>query len=103
MVSTPIFDDAVLSPLEAIARRVQQTHGAIPHLPSWRIIATYDVKPDPAGIVEHGQPLRAGRAKFDVVYIAEYIADRSMRSHLGITDACLDPMVDSWYLTKRSS
>ena len=103
MISTPIFDDSVMSPREAIARRVQQTHGAVPYLPDWKIIAIYDVKPDPQGITEHGKPLRAGRAQFDVVYIAEYLADRSMRSHLGINDDVLDPMSQSWYLTKRSS
>jgi hypothetical protein len=103
MISTTIFDDSLMSPREAIARRVSKTHGAVPYLPDWKIIATYDVRPDPSGIVEHGKPLRAGRAQFDVVYIAEYLADRPMRSHLGINDACLDPMVDSWYLTKKSS
>jgi hypothetical protein len=103
MISTPIFDDSVLSPREAIARRVSQTHGAVPYILHWRIIAIYDVKPDTAlKVAESGKQRRVAGAQFDVVYIAEYVADRPMRAHLGITDDCLDPMRDSWYLEKRS-
>lgn len=104
MISTPVFDDTARSPVEAIARRVAQTHGAVPHLPHWRIIATYDVKPDTrVKVVASKKPPRVAGAQYEVVYIAEYLADRAMRSHLGICDDCLDPMKDSWYLERRIS
>ena len=104
MISTPIFDDLELNPLQAIANRTHKTHGAVPHLPHWQIIATYDVKPDTSiKVTDKGKQQRAARAQFDVVYVCEYLFDRPMRAHLKIDDSCLDPMADSWYLTKRSS
>ncbi len=104
MISTPIFDDTVTSTADAISKRAHQLFGIVPYLPHWQIIATYDVKPDSTAVVtEQGKQPRVARAQFDVVYIAEYVADRPMRAHLKIADDCLDPMTDSWYLMKRAS
>ena len=105
MISTPIFDDEQMTPQEAMARRAHKHFGIVPHLPHWTIIATYDVIPDVAVTVrEKGKPSRRTRAAFDVVYILEYMHERSMRAHLKITDDCLDPFVQnpSWYLTPRT-
>jgi hypothetical protein len=99
MISTPPFDLESTSPQQAIANRARQVHSIVPYLPHWQIIAEYDVKPDTTVTQKKsGQTPRVARAKFDKVFIAEYVAERGMRKHLKITDECLDPMVDSWYL-----
>ncbi len=100
MISTPPFDLASTSPQQAIANRARQVHGIVPYLPHWQIIAEYDVKPDTTVTqTKAGQTPRVARAKFDKVFIAEYVHERGMRKHLKITDDCLDPMTSSWYLT----
>jgi hypothetical protein len=102
LISTPIFDDEQMTPQEAMARRAHQHFGIVPHLPHWTIIATYDVKPDTrVKVTENGKQPRVARAKYDAVYVLEYVHERAMRSHLKVSDDCLDPMVDSWYLEKR--
>jgi hypothetical protein len=102
MISTPVFDDAEMTPVEAMARRAHQHFGIVPHLPHWSVIAVYDVKPDSSvRVTEKGKQPRVARAQYDVVYVLEYTHERAMRSHLKITDDCLDPMTDSWYLQRR--
>lgn len=101
MISTPPFDLENTSPQQAIANRARQVHGIVPYLPHWQIIAEYDVKPDTTvAQTTPGQIARVARAKFDKVFIAEYAHERGMRKHLKIADDCLDPMKDSWYLTR---
>jgi hypothetical protein len=100
MISTPPFDVDTTSPQQAIANRARQVHGIVPYLSHWQIVAEYDVKPDTTVTQKTpGQTPRVARAKFDKVFIAEYVAERGMRKHLKIADDCLDPMKDSWYLT----
>ena len=100
MISTPPFELENTSPQQQIANRARQVHGIVPYLPHWQIIAEYDVKPDTTVTQKTpGQIPRVARAKFDKVYIAEYVAERGMRKHLKIADDCLDPMKESWYLT----
>jgi hypothetical protein len=105
LISTPIFDDAEMTPVEAMARRAHRHFGIVPHLSHWTIIATYDVKPDTrVKVTEKGKQPRVARAQYDVVYVLEFTHERSMRAHLKISDDCLNPFVQnpSWYLTPRT-
>jgi hypothetical protein len=102
MVSTPVFDLAETSPVQAIAEAARKWRGVVPHHPHWQIIATYVVKPNTTVQVKDVETKkhRTARAQFDRVYIFEYIAERTLRQHFKIDDTCLDPMVDSWYLNR---
>jgi hypothetical protein len=104
-VSSPIFDDALESPVAMIAEAAAKWRGVVPHHPHWSLIATYKVKPNTTHLIKNLETKqhRTARAQFDKVYVFEHIGERELRKHFKISDECLDPMAGSWYLVREEN
>jgi hypothetical protein len=97
LLASEPFDDAVVSPQEAISGTAEIALGIVPNLSDWQIISTYDRKPKTAW----GKGKQGTRPPYERVYVCEYTLERSVRAQLGIEDACLDTFESSWYLHRE--
>lgn len=104
LVSSPIFEDTLIAPVQMIAEAAAKWRGVMPHLAHWKLIAEYRVKPAATVQVKNLETKqhRTARAQFDRVYVFEHVGERELRKHFQIDDSCLDPMKDSWYLERIS-